>query len=66
MTYYSIELSNVGIIEYTIGHSKQADVPTETMSLNFEEIKVTYTEYDSEGKSKGNVEFTWKAEDPDK
>jgi len=31
--------------------------------LNFEEIKVTYTENDSAGKSKGNVEYSWKVEE---
>ena len=33
------------------------------MSLNFEEIKVTYTETDSKGSKKGNVEYTWKVEE---
>jgi hypothetical protein len=36
------------------------EVPTESTTLNFEEIKVTYTEYDAEGGSKGNVEDAWK------
>jgi len=31
--------------------------------LNFEEIKVTYTECDSSGQSKGNVEYSWKVEE---
>jgi type VI secretion system secreted protein Hcp len=39
------------------------DAPMEEISLNFEEIKVTYTECDSTGKSKGNVEFSWKVEE---
>lgn len=40
------------------------DAPMEEMSLNFEEIKVTYTECDpSTGKSKGNVEYSWKVEE---
>jgi len=34
------------------------------LSLNFEEIKVTYTECDpSTGKAKGNVEYSWKVEE---
>lgn len=39
------------------------DAPVEEISLNFEEIKVTYTECDSAGLSKGNVEYTWKVEE---
>jgi len=40
------------------------DDPMEEMSLNFEEIKVTYTECDpTTGKSKGNVEYSWKVEE---
>jgi len=39
------------------------DAPMEVLSLNFEEIKVTYTECDSSGKSKGNVEYSWKVEE---
>ena len=38
------------------------DAPMEEISINFEEIKVTYTECDTSGKSKGNVEFSWKVE----
>jgi len=39
------------------------DAPVEEVSLNFEEIKVTYTECDSTGKSKGNIEYSWKVEE---
>jgi len=40
------------------------DAPMEEISLNFEEIKVTYTECDPiTGKAKGNVEYTWKVEE---
>ena len=34
----------------------------EDFALNFEEIKVTYTEADEGGKSKGKVEYAWKVE----
>ncbi len=64
LVYYAYELTNVRVTSYNIGGSGQGDdVPIETFSLNFEEIKVTYTERDSEGKSKGNVEYTWKVEE---
>lgn len=38
------------------------NAPIEEISLNFEEIKVTHTECDSAGLSKGNVEYSWKVE----
>ncbi len=64
VTYYAYELKNVLITSYNIGGSGQSeDVPMEDFSLNFEEIKVTYTEADSQGKKKGNVEYSWKVEE---
>jgi type VI secretion system secreted protein Hcp len=64
VTYYAYELKNVQVNNYNIGGSSQAeDVVTEEMSLNFEEIKVTYTENDAAGKKKGNVEYSWKVEE---
>lgn len=64
ITYYAYELKNVQVSNYSIAGSGQAEqVPTEDMSLNFEEIKVTYTECDATGKKKGNVEYTWKVEE---
>ena len=64
VTYYAYELKNVQVVSYNIGGSGQSeDVPVEDMSLNFEEIKVTYTENDSQGKKKGNVEYSWKVEE---
>ena len=64
VTYYAYELTNVMVSSYNVSGSGQAeDVPTEDFSLNFEEIKVTYTENDAKGKKKGNVEYTWKVEE---
>ena len=64
VTYYAYELKNVQVVNYAIGGSGQSEeVPLEEMSLNFEEIKVTYTETDSAGKKKGNVEYNWKVEE---
>ena len=61
-TYYAYELTNVMVTSYSI--SGDADqVPMEEFSLNFEEIKVTYTEMDSEGNKKGNIEYSWKVEE---
>jgi type VI secretion system secreted protein Hcp len=62
--YYTIDLKNVMVTSYAIGGSGQSeDVPTEDFSLNYEEIKVTYTETDGKGKKKGNVEYSWKVEE---
>ena len=64
VTYYKYELKNVLVTSYNVGGSGQAeDVPVEEFSLNFEEIKTTYTEVDSAGNSKGDVEYGWKVEE---
>ncbi len=64
VTYYRYELKNCQVVDYTVGGSGQAEeVPSEDISINFEEIKVTYTENDKDGKSKGNVEYSWKVEE---
>ncbi len=63
-TYYKYELKNVLVTSYNISGDGQSEAPpTEQFSLNFEEIKVTYTENDSAGKSKGNVEYQWRVEE---
>ena len=63
-TYLKYELKNVQITSYSVSGSgsNEAGPPTVVVGNNFEEIKVTYTEYDSEGNSKGNVETEWKVE----
>ncbi len=64
VTYYAYELSNVLIASYHISGSGQGeDVPTEEISLSFEEIKAIYTEFDATGKAKGNVEYVWSLAD---
>jgi type VI secretion system secreted protein Hcp len=64
VTYYRYELKNVLVTSYNVSGSGQAeDVPMEDFTLNFEEIKVTYTENDNTGKKKGNVEYGWKVEE---
>lgn len=62
--YFKYDLKNVLVTSYNVSGSAQSEaVPTEDFSLNFEEIKVTYTEADNKGKSKGNVEYQWKVEE---
>lgn len=66
--YYTYELTNAQVLEYKskgIGHS-QDEVNTdgriyEEIVLDFEEIKVTYREYDSEGNFLGAWEYSWQA-----
>ncbi len=66
-TFLKYELKNVMVSSYQIGAAGGGDaVPTESFSLNFEEIKNTYVEYDAAGKKKGNVEFGWKVEEGEK
>lgn len=65
VTYYAYELKNVQVTSYQVGGSPE-NRPNEQLSLNFEEIKCTYTEMDNAGKKKGNVEYTWKVEAGDK
>jgi type VI secretion system secreted protein Hcp len=63
VTYLAYELKNVLVTSYAVRVASQSDdVPDEEVTLNFEQIKVTYTEFDSTGKTKGNVEYTWEIE----
>jgi type VI secretion system secreted protein Hcp len=64
VTYFRYELKNVVITSFDMNASgnDEAGPPTENVSLNFEEIKITYTERDNDGTSKGNVEFTYRVE----
>lgn len=62
VTYYAYELTNVRIVSYHIGGGVESeDLPIEEISLNFEEIKVTYTVTTAKGKKKGTVEYSCKA-----
>jgi type VI secretion system secreted protein Hcp len=61
IVYYAYELKNALVTSYVVGGAT-GGIPTEEISLAFEEIKVTYTEVDSTGSSKGNIEYTWKVE----
>ena len=64
VTYYAYELTNVQVASYNIsGAGQTEDVPMEDITINFEEIKVTYTECGPDGKSKGNIEYSWKVEE---
>ena len=59
--FYKYELKNVMVTSYQVAGGSQ-DKPQESFSLNFEEIKTTYTEMDEKGAKKGDVVFGWKVE----
>lgn len=63
LDYLKITLTNVQVTSYDIGASGESGVPASSVSFNYEELKVTYTEFDDTGTSKGNVEVTWKIEE---
>ena len=60
--YLNYELKNVMVTSYSLSGSPD-DIPTETFSLNYEKIKVTYTEYDKTGKVKGKIEHQFQVEE---
>ena len=65
-TYIKYELKNVQVTSWHVNAAAGDGPPTVTIANNFEEYKVTYTEYDSEGNKHGNVETTWKVEKGEK
>ena len=63
-TYLRYELKNVMVTSFDFsGIEESGERPILTVNNNFEEVKVTYTEYDEDGKSQGNVEFEYKVEE---
>ncbi|MBX3439673.1 MAG: type VI secretion system tube protein Hcp [Planctomycetaceae bacterium] len=61
--YLAIELKNVSITHLSMsGSGAVSGPPVVNGSLNYEEIKIKYTEFSKEGAKKGNVEYTWKVE----
>ena len=65
-TYLKYELKNVMISSYSFNGGSSGDqIPTDQISFNFSEIKVTYYPKNSDGTS-GKVEFTWKVEKGEK
>ena len=63
-TYLKYELKNVMVTSFNFNASgnDEAGPPTVVVANNFEEVKVTYTEFDETGGSKGNVETEFKVE----
>ena len=62
-TYLKVELEKVMITGFQTNATGNDDVPpTVVFTNNFEKIKVTYTEYDDDGGSGGNVEYEFNVE----
>ena len=63
-TYLKYEMKNVMVTSFQVNASgnDEAGPPTVVVGNNFEEIKVTYTEYDDTGSSAGNVEYEFAVE----
>lgn len=62
--YLQWELTNARVSSYSVsGATDGSQPPTEQLSLNFEEIKVTYDKLGKDNKSSGKVEYTWKIEE---
>jgi type VI secretion system secreted protein Hcp len=59
ITYYVYELKNVIVSRYHIGCSRDDEIPAERISLNFEQVKVTYTKFDLNGRSESIMEYSW-------
>jgi type VI secretion system secreted protein Hcp len=60
--YLEYELKKVMVTSY-LNTVDTCGVVQDVLTLNFEEVKVTYTEYAEDGGSKGRVEWTWKVEE---
>jgi type VI secretion system Hcp family effector len=63
-TYLRYELKNVMItsIQVNASGNDEAGPPTVVIGNNFQRVKVTYTEFDSNGSKKGDIEYDWKVD----
>ncbi len=61
--YYAYEFKDATVTSYSIsGAGQSEEIPTEEVTFDFKEIKVTYTECNENGTPKGNVEYTYDLE----
>jgi type VI secretion system secreted protein Hcp len=63
LEYVVIEMQNVLVSSVFTGSEGEGDRLTENVTLNFGQVKVVYTEHDSDGKPVGNVEYSWNIEE---
>lgn len=63
-TYLRYELENVLVSSYQVSASgdDESGPPTVVVANSFEQIEVTYTEFDDTGSTRGNVEASWDLE----
>lgn len=65
LPYLQYELTNTIVTNHSFSATVNDDgtVPLESFSLNFEKIKVTFSQYGKDGAKQGKVEATWKLEE---
>lgn len=64
VAYFLWNLVNVMVSDYSVsGATDGPAVPTESISLNYEEITWTYDKMGKDGASKGKVDASWKVEE---
>ena len=59
VAYLEIELSNIVVTSFTIGASGDGQLPTESFSLSFVQVKSHYKAQQNTGDAEGPVDFTW-------
>lgn len=65
--YLMYELTNARVTSYSVsGSTDGGSVPTEQISFNYEEIKVTYDKLGKDNKSQGKLDYSWKIEEGEK
>jgi type VI secretion system secreted protein Hcp len=66
-TFLKYELKNALVTSFNTSAAGGGDaVPLDNFSINFEEVKQTYAEYDNKGSKKGEVQMGWKVEEGEK
>jgi type VI secretion system secreted protein Hcp len=63
--YYKYELVNVIVTSVTSSGHVEEYIPMDTLTLNFEEITVNYTEFDPEGAPMGDIIWNYEVEEGD-
>lgn len=63
-TYLRYEMKNVLVSSYQVGAdgNDEAGPPAVSVEVGFDEVTVTYIEFDDTGASQGSTETTWKVE----
>ncbi|MHC4323381.1 MAG: Hcp family type VI secretion system effector, partial [Planctomycetota bacterium] len=59
VTYCVYELKNARVTSYHINGSTGGNIPREDISLNFEQIKVSYFNFGPDGNLEGIYEYGW-------